>query len=242
MNVESRVRDRERPLVVLGRAFDIARRHRARVAAGAFACLVVPAVGAALLAELVLGDELPGILTALVGLAMAVVSAGGVVVFVGYLDLVAHHHRHGREPGSLRELGRRLPVRRLLAADVLLVAMVAVGSALLLVPGLIVLTWYGLVGSMLVTGGATSVRDGFALSRRIVRGHFLLVFSMVTVPLILEHDIVLFAEHAIEGSSDMTGIFVGIVIILLVNVTVALVEVVLAEDLRRELPPAQAPA
>jgi hypothetical protein len=242
VNVESRVRDRERPLVVLGRAFDIARRHRARVAAGAFACLVVPAVGAALLAELVLGDELPGILTALVGLAMAVVSAGGVVVFVGYLDLVAHHHRHGREPGSLRELGRRLPVRRLLAADVLLVAMVAVGSALLLVPGLIVLTWYGLVGSMLVTGGATSVRDGFALSRRIVRGHFLLVFSMVTVPLILEHDIVLFAEHAIEGSSDMTGIFVGIVIILLVNVTVALVEVVLAEDLRRELPPAPAPA
>ena len=240
MSVEPR--ERARPLVVLARAADIARRHRTRVAVGALACLVAPAVGSALLAELILGDDLPAIATALVGLAMTVVSAGGVVVFVGYLDLVAHHHRHGREPGSLGELARQLPVRRLLAADVLLVAMFAVGSALLLVPGLIVLTWYGLVGSMIVTGGATSVRDGFALSKRIVRGHFLLVFSMVTVPLVLEHDIVLFAEHAIEDSSDMTGIVVGIVIILLVNVTVALVEVVLAEDLRRELPPAPAPA
>jgi hypothetical protein len=236
MSVEPRVRERERPWVILGRAFGIARRYRARVAIGALACLVAPAVGAALLAELVLGDELPAVGTALVGLVMTVLSAGGVVVFVGYLDLVVHRDRHGQTVGSVGEVLLQLPLRRLLAADVLLVAMVAVGSALLLVPGLLVLTWYGLVGSMIVTGGATSVRDGFALSRRIVRGHFLLVFSMVTVPLILEHDIVLFAEHVIEDSSDAVGILAGIVIILLVNVTVALVEVVLAEDLRRELP------
>jgi hypothetical protein len=240
MSVDPQPRERARPLAVLGRAFDIARRHRARVLVGALACLVAPAVGAALLAELVLGDELPAVLTALVGLAMTVLSAGGVVVFVGYLDLVVHRDWHGETVGSLGEVVLRLPLRRLLAADVLLVTMVAVGSAFLLVPGLVVMTWYGLVGSMIVTGGATSVRDGFALSRRIVRGHFLLVFSMVTVPLIIEHDIVLFAEHAIEDSSDLTGILVGIVIILLVNVTVALVEVVLAGDLRRELSAAPA--
>ena len=108
----------------------------------------------------------------------------------------------------------------------------AVGPALLVVPGLIALTWYCLVGSMIVTGGATSLWDGFARARRIVRGHFWLVFFMVTVPLVIEHDIVLAAEHVIESRSDNGAVAVAIVIAVLVNMAVALVEVVLAQELR----------
>jgi hypothetical protein len=85
---------------------------------------------------------------------------------------------------------------------------------------------------MIVTGGATSVWDGFARSRRVVRGHFWLVLLMVTLPLVLEHDVVLVVEHAIDDTSDAAAIVTAVVIVLLVNISVAVVEVVLADDLR----------
>jgi hypothetical protein len=55
---------------------------------------------------------------------------------------------------------------------------------------------------------------------------------MVTVPLVLEHDIVLVVEHAIDDTSDAAAIVTAVVIVLLVNISVAVVEVVLADDLR----------
>ena len=221
-----------RPLAVLGRALEIARRHGARVVVGALVCLVVPAVLTAVLAELFLGSDLRVLVAIPLGIVMTAVSAGGVVVFAGYLDVIVHTDHLGRDPDALGEVAPRLPVWRLLVANVVLFALFGVGSALFVVPGLVVLTWFSLVGSMIVTGGATSARDGFARSRQIVRGHFWLVFFMVTVPLVLEHDIVLAAEHAIDGRSDAVAIVAAVVIVLLVNISVGLVEVVLADDLR----------
>ncbi|MGH8982350.1 MAG: hypothetical protein ACRDY6_00530 [Acidimicrobiia bacterium] len=232
MSVEPRATTSLRPPAVLRRALAIVRRHGARVVGGALACLVAPAVVTAVLAELFLGSELRVLVAVPVGIVMTAVSAGGVVVFAGYLDLIVHTDRLGRDPAALTEVVPRLPIWRLLAANAVLFALFGIGSAFFLVPGLVVLTWFSLVGSMIVTGGATSLWDGFARSRRVVRGHFWLVLLMVTVPLVLEHDIVLIAEHAIDGRSDVVAVVAAVVIILLVNISVALVEVVLAEDLR----------
>jgi len=217
---------------VLRRALQIVRRHGARVVLGALTCLVAPAVVTAVVAELFLGSELRVLVAVPVGIVMTAVSAGGVVVFVGYLDLIVHTDRRGRDPESLREVAPRLPIWRLLAANAVLFAVFGIGSALFIVPGLVALTWFSLVGSMIVTGGATSVWDGFARSRRVVRGHFWLVLLMVTLPLVLEHDIVLVVEHAIDDTSDAAAIVTAVVIVLLVNISVAVVEVVLADDLR----------
>lgn len=217
---------------MLRRALQIVRRHGARVVLGALTCLVAPAVVTAVVAELFLGSELRVLVAVPVGIVMTAVSAGGVVVFVGYLDLIVHTDRRGRDPESLGEVAPRLPIWRLLAANAVLFAVFGIGSALFIVPGLVALTWFSLVGSMIVTGGATSVWDGFARSRRVVRGHFWLVLLMVTVPLVLEHDIVLVVEHAIDDTSDAAAIVTAVVIVLLVNISVAVVEVVLADDLR----------
>lgn len=217
---------------MLRRALQIVRRHGARVVLGALTCLVAPAVVTAVVAELFLGSELRVLVAVPVGIVMTAVSAGGVVVFVGYLDLIVHTDRRGRDPESLREVAPRLPIWRLLAANAVLFAVFGIGSALFIVPGLVALTWFSLVGSMIVTGGATSVWDGFARSRRVVRGHFWLVLLMVTLPLVLEHDIVLVVEHAIDDTSDAAAIVTAVVIVLLVNISVAVVEVVLADDLR----------
>lgn len=217
---------------MLRRALQIVRRHGARVVLGALTCLVAPAVVTAVVAELFLGSELRVLVAVPVGIVMTAVSAGGVVVFVGYLDLIVHTDRRGRDPESLREVAPRLPIWRLLAANAVLFAVFGIGSALFIVPGLVALTWFSLVGSMIVTGGATSLWDGFARSRRVVRGHFWLVLLMVTLPLVLEHDVVLIVEHAIDDTSDAAAIVTAVVIVLLVNISVAVVEVVLADDLR----------
>lgn len=221
---------------MLGRALEILRRHGSRVVVGALACLVAPAVVTAVVAELFLGSDLRAVVAVPVGIVMTAVSAGGVVVFVGYLDLIVHTQRRGRDPESLGEVAPRLPIWRLLAANAVLFAVFGIGSALFIVPGLVALTWFSLVGSMIVTGGATSLWDGFARSRRVVRGHFWLVLFMVTLPLVLEHDIVLAVEHAIDERSDAAAIVTAVVIVLLVNISVALVEVVLAQDLRERSP------
>jgi len=221
---------------VLGRALEILRRHGSRVVVGALACLVAPAVVTAVVAELFLGSDLRAAVAVPVGIVMTAVSAGGVVVFVGYLDLIVHTQRRGRDPESLGDVAPRLPIWRLLAANAVLFAVFGIGSALFIVPGLVALTWFSLVGSMIVTGGATSLWDGFARSRRVVRGHFWLVLFMVTLPLVLEHDIVLAVEHAIDERSDAAAIVTAVVIVLLVNISVALVEVVLAQDLRERSP------
>jgi hypothetical protein len=231
VSVEPRATTSLRPLAVLRRALAIVRRHGARVVGGALTCLVAPAVVTAVLAELFLGSELPVLVAVPLGIVMTAVSAGGVVVFAGYLDLIVQRDRLGRDPEALSEVAPRLPIWRLLAANAVLFALVAIGSAFFLVPGLVVLTWFSLVGSMIVIGGATSLWDGFARSRRVVRGHFWLVLLMVTVPLVLEHDIVLAVEHAVDGWSDAAAIVSAVVIVLLVNTSVGLVEVVLAEDL-----------
>jgi hypothetical protein len=221
-----------RPLAVLRRALAIVRRHGAPVVGGALACLVVPAVVTAVVAELFLGSELQVLVAVPLGILMTAVSAGGVVVFAGYLDLIVQRDRLGRDPEALSEVAPRLPIWRLLAANAVLFAVFGIGSTLFIVPGLVVLTWFSLVGPMIVTGGATSLWDGFARSRRLVRGHFWLVLLMVTVPLVLEHDIVLVVEHAIDGSSDVVAVVAAVLIILLVNISAGLVEVVLAADLR----------
>lgn len=220
---------------VLRLAASVYRRHFARVVQGALVFLVLPAVLQAVLYEIfVRGEHASGTLISVIGVLLALISTIGVVMFAGFLDVVVDHDLRGRTPGSMPEVARRLPVFRLLVANVVLVAAVTVGLAVLVVPGLVALTWYCLVGPMLVSGGADSVTAGFRQSHALVRGHFGLVFAMVTVPLAFEHWLVHAIEVAIEDASYLVGFAVAFVIVLTVNATVGLVEVALATGLRDE--------
>jgi hypothetical protein len=222
---------------VLRLAADVYRAHAGRVLVGVLAFLVLPAVVQSVLYEwLVRGEDASGPLVALTAGLIAAISSVGVVIFAGFLDVVVDHHTRGSAPESMPQVVRRLPLVQLLAANLALSLMVGAGLAVLVIPGLILLTWYCLVGPMLVSGGATTVPDAFRRSHALMHGHFWLVFVLVTVPLSIEHWLVHAIDERIADASVAVALAVSLVIFLSVNATVGLVEVALAVRLREAEP------
>lgn len=133
-------------------------------------------------------DLTSGIKVAALALAVGVVTATGLIgeVFFSGAIAISLTHPHGEEPPSLREIARRLRYGRLIAVDLLFVAIVAVGLLLGLVPGVLAFVWLGLAGPIV----EIEERTAFGALRRslqLVRGHFWLVF-WVLVPVELGGD------------------------------------------------------
>jgi hypothetical protein len=106
----------------------------------------------------------------------------GDVFYAGVVAAVVVDEREAaRRP--LREVLRHLPVLRLLGADLVLGFLVVAGLLLLVVPGLVILSWCALVAPVIEVE-RTGVRAAFRRSRALVRGHFWLVFWIV-IPVVL---------------------------------------------------------
>src|SRR5262249_61013625 len=88
----------------------------------------------------------------------------------------------------------------LVGADVLLAVGTLLFSLLLFVPGMIFFTFFALVGPALVMEDR-KVISAFRRSRQLVRGHFWLVFLLVTLPLVFEENVV----HAIVEVFESLG-------------------------------------
>jgi len=83
---------------------------------------------------------------------------------------------------SLADTLRRLPYRRLILADLLFILGLVVSLMVLIVPGVLFFTWFGLCATLIEIEGL-GVRDSFARSRELVRGFFwrvLLVLGVAT--------------------------------------------------------------
>jgi hypothetical protein len=89
----------------------------------------------------------------------------------GLIERLEGAERHGHEPPRLWPLLRDLPWVRLFWADMLFTLLFVVGLALLIVPGLIVGTYFVLV-MPLINLERQPVLPTFARSRRLVRGNF----------------------------------------------------------------------
>ncbi len=107
--------------------------------------------------------------------------------------------------------------------------------ALLVIPGLIFFTFFSLVGPAVVMEDR-KVFDGFRRSVRLVRGHFWLMFLLVTLPILFEENVV----HGIVEAVDDVGPFLVFVVNTLagavVGSVVAVVEVTLASRLAMRKP------
>lgn len=116
-------------------------------------------------------------------LAVGVVTATGLIgeVFFSGAIAISLTRPHGEDPPSLREIARRLNYGRLIAVDLIYVALVAVGLLLGLIPGVLALVWLGLAGPLVELEERTA-RGALARSMRLVRGSFWLVF-WVLVPI-----------------------------------------------------------
>ncbi|HSS34334.1 MAG TPA: YciC family protein [Solirubrobacterales bacterium] len=103
----------------------------------------------------------------------------GEVFFSGAVAISLTHPEHDRPP-PLSHIARQINYRRLIALDILYVILVAVGFALLIVPGVLVFIWLGLAGPVVEIEERT-VRGAFRRSWELVRGNFWFVF-WVLVP------------------------------------------------------------
>jgi hypothetical protein len=124
-------------------------------------------------ATAVVGGALLTSITALVG----DIFYSGVVAALVMADRdEAHHH-------SMGELARALPYGKLIAIDLLLVLVVALGFVALIVPGLVLLTWFALAAPVAKIEGR-GVFASFGRSRQLARRDFKRVFALV-IPVVV---------------------------------------------------------
>lgn len=115
-------------------------------------------------------------------LLSAFVSVVGAFWLQGTLVEAIADVRDGRADLSIGEtFGRARPhIWRLLGAGLLAGIGITIGLILLVVPGLILLTWWSLIIPLIVLEGV-AVMDSFGRSRELVRGHGWTVFGVLIV-------------------------------------------------------------
>lgn len=123
------------------------------------------------------GDTLGAVELVTVTLLHTASALLGQILFAGLISAVA---THGTGPGvrGLIDLGRELPVGRLILADLAFVLVIAAGLVALIVPGFVFLVLFSLIGPVIEVEGS-GVRRSFGRSRELVRGRFWLVAAFV---------------------------------------------------------------
>jgi hypothetical protein len=129
-----------------------------------------------------------GLELAALALAVGVVTTTGLIgeVFFSGAIAISLTHPHGEKPPGLREIARRLNYGRLIAVDLIFVAIVAVGLLLGLIPGILAFVWLGLAGPIVELEEQTTT-GALRRSLHLVRGNFWLVF-LVLAPIELVGD------------------------------------------------------
>jgi len=116
----------------------------------------------------------------------------GAVFYSGVVAAGVEEREHGTRHG-LGHLARTLPYWTLIVADVALVATLAVGYLLLIVPGFVFSIWFSLIAPAIEIE-RLGVRAAFRRSRALVRPYFWKV-AAVMVPMIL-------LQALLEGAGD----------------------------------------
>jgi hypothetical protein len=124
----------------------------------------------------------------------------GEVLYAGVVAAAVLGLREGQRH-SLGEIARALPYRRLILADLLWVLAVAVGLVLLIVPGLIAMAWFALVGPVIKVE-RLRVIEGFRRSAALVRGHTVRVLALI-LPVLVAGD--LLSDLIQSGSGRVLG-------------------------------------
>lgn len=164
-------------------------------------------------------------------LAGTTMSQVGVTFYAGLLDKVVGEYELGEDPEPVMQVLRHLPYGSLIAADILITVLTAIGMVLLVLPGIIVFTLFA------VTGPVVNIEHRGAISAmkrsaQLVRGHFWLVFFLVSLPLAVEHHVIHLSHDLVFGQSlvevfivqGITGMIIGSFVGLVeVNVAYALV-------------------
>ena len=230
---------------VISHAVGMLRDHRWRVAGVALIVFLPPALLGEIIEEVAddIDPEADIVRAALFlgGLVLVVVlKLLGPVAYAGYLDeAVGHGYFHGSQR-TFRDVIRSLPLLRLLAADIILVVAVTAGLALLIVPGLVIATLFGLVGPVIVQERRGLV-DAFRRTYRVSRSAWRLIIVLVVIPVGIEHavaELVLERAHEIHPIAEVTAEWL---LAVTVGAAIGLLEVSIATELMARTPESVAP-
>jgi len=226
--------------LVLRHAHGMWRARTGRIAGAAFVFFVPPAAlyfGAELIRE-ARADSAGTTRWLLLVAVIAVASLArflGEIFFAGFLDLAIGDDYFRGERRTLGEVLRRLPWKPLLAVDVIVNVLAAVGISFFVVPGLVVYVLFGLVGPVVVQE-RRGVRDALARTCRISRPHWFLVLALVVIPLGIEHALAEFVRHAVHDDGILIVVGSEWLIALTMLALVGVVEVALATELMARTP------
>ena len=175
------------------------------------------------------GSKLLDLVAALISGPVSITTFG-LVLYAGVLDRVVGHHLHGHAHLTVRQAVRSLPWGRLFVADLILTSATSVGIALFVVPGLVVFTFFCLVGPVVNIEGE-DVLAAFRRSAALVRRAPWLTAALVTVPTILEVALIHGLDFATADSPYLAAFVVSALIGVTIGAVVGLFEVTLAYEL-----------
>ena len=191
------------------------------------------------------------VLSVVFGFVGAAVAGVGAIVgyfwLAGALTEAVADIRDGRADLSLQEtFGRVWPrVWTLLGAGLLAGLGIVLGLLLLIVPGLVLLTWWSLISPVIVLEGKRAI-ESFGRSRELVRGQGWSVFAVVILAVLISFAIGIVVSISLVWLPEEAASFFGG----LINGTLTAPFVALAwtlvffrlKDLRQEPEPAPAAA
>jgi hypothetical protein len=192
---------------ILGEAWGLYTKFFRRfVVVAALVYLVVNLVNAVLAAAVGSGSGL----RALIAAVAIVVSIVGTFWLQGALVYAVEDVRDGRVDSTVQQLFERVRpyLGPLVGAGLLAGLGIAVGLVFLIVPGLVLLTWWCLIVPVIVLEGK-GIGEAFGRSRALVSGHGWTVFGIVIIAAILTGIAEGIIQALFSGLGDFLGSWLG---------------------------------
>jgi hypothetical protein len=118
-----------------------------------------------------------------------------LVFFAGVIDRVVAVDQKGEEDLPIRETLRGLPMLRLVLASIVSAALTIAGLVLFLVPGLVFMVLFAVVGPVIVIEGL-GVWQGLRRSAGLTARHGVIVIVTVLIPTTLDEQLSSWFEHS----------------------------------------------
>ena len=215
------------PAELVSMAWHTFRAEPARVVLPALVIFGLDALQTTIYTELAVNHH--GTLSVLAAL-VAGTSTLGLTFYSGMLERLVGSVERNEPPQPIMEVLATLPWLRLLIADAVLVLMAAAASVLVFAPGLVVGTLFALVGP-LINLLDVSVPQAFRRSVAVVWPHFFLVLFFISLPLALEHEVVVLVADLVPHEKVGLVFLTTFVLGDLFGMALGLMEVTLAERL-----------
>jgi hypothetical protein len=220
-------RHRLHPLVLMAVSWRTAKMEPARVIVPGLIIFGLDAIQGTFYTEVAVDHLGVG---SLIGAVLFASSALGLTFYAGMLERLVGSVERNEPAQPVLQVLRTLPWGRLLVAEGILIVFTAVATVFLVLPGLIVGTLFALVGP-LINLLDSSVPNAFRRSLQLVWPHFMLVFLIITLPLAVEHEVVVFVAELIPHEHIWAIFLTTFILGDLFGMALGLMEVTMAERL-----------